>query len=222
MPVVNWNRDEIEAFIFDCDGTLVDSEPITVQVLVDHVSEFGLTLDYEQALGLFVGRDMAMIVEVLEKQMGKSLPSDFVEEYRRRQELELRKSVQLIPGAIELVSEIEKSGDFAYCVASNAPRRKISLNLEVTGLDKFFDDESVFSAYDVQKWKPDPALFLYAAEKIGVAPGRCVVIEDSVAGVEAGIAAGMKTIGYSSSQANQPTDQVPFVHHLADLISLFG
>ena len=221
MPDVNLNRDEIDAIIFDCDGTLVDSEPITVQVLVDHVGEFGLKLDYEEALGLFVGRDMSMIVEVLEKQMGKSLPDDFVEEYRRRQELELRKSVQLIPGAMELVNAIEKSGKLAYCVASNAPRRKISLNLEVTGLGKFFDEGLVFSAYDIQKWKPDPALFLHAADKIGVVPDRCVVIEDSIAGIEAGIGAGMKTIGYSSSQVNQPTDKVPFVHHLADLVLLF-
>ena len=67
------------AIIFDCDGTLVDSEPITVQVLVDHVSEFGLTLGYEEALGLFVGRDMAMIVVELEKRLGRSLPMDFDE-----------------------------------------------------------------------------------------------------------------------------------------------
>ena len=218
MPDVNLNRDEIDAIIFDCDGTLVDSEPITVQVLVDHVGEFGLKLDYEEALGLFVGRDMSMIVEVLEKQMGKSLPDDFVEEYRRRQELELRRSVQLIPGAMELVTEIENSGKLAYCVASNAPRRKISLNLEVTGLGKFFDEGLVFSAYDIQKWKPDPALFLYAAEKIGVAPNRCAVIEDSIAGIEAGIAAGMQTIGYSPDEDGRVTDRVSFVHSLAELI----
>ena len=74
MAHFNFKPDEIDAIIFDCDGTLVDSEPITVQVLVDHVSEFGLKLDYEEALALFVGRDMTMIVEVLEKQMKKSLP----------------------------------------------------------------------------------------------------------------------------------------------------
>ena len=221
MADINFKRSEIDAIIFDCDGTLVDSEPITVQVLVDHVGEFGLKLDYEEALGLFVGRDMTMIVEVLEKRIGKSLPDDFVEEYRRRQEIELRRSVQLIPGAIELVTEIEKSGSLAYCVASNAPRRKINLNLEVTGLNQFFKEPSIFSAYDIQKWKPDPALFLHAAERIDVTPGRCVVIEDSVAGIEAGIAARMKTIGYSPSPAKQPTDQVHFVHHLADLIPIF-
>ena len=220
MTNLNLSRADFDAIIFDCDGTLVDSEPITVQVLVDHVSEFGLKLDYDQAIGLFVGRDMQMIVEVLEKQMGSSLPDDFVEEYRRRQEIELRRSAQAIPGAIQLATAIEKSGELKYCVASNAPRRKIDLNLEVTGLDKFFGEPLVFSAYDIKKWKPDPALFLHAAEKIGVAPDRCVVIEDSVAGIEAGIAGGMHTVGYASSKKKQPTDQVPFVYHLADLIPL--
>ena len=79
-------------------------------------------------------------------------------------------------------------------------------------MDQYFTEGQVFSAYDIQKWKPDPAIFLDAAEKLGV------VIEDSVAGIEAGIAAGMKTVGYSSKPANQPTDRVGFVHQLEDLI----
>jgi len=220
MTNIDLSRADFDAIIFDCDGTLVDSEPITVQVLVDHVSEFGLALDYDEAIGLFVGRDMQMIVEVLEKQMETPFPDDFVEEYRRRQELELRRSAKAIPGAIELMTAIEKAGGLKYCVASNAPRRKIDLNLEVTGLNKFFPESLIFSAYDIKKWKPDPALFLHAAEQIGVAPDRCIVIEDSVAGIEAGIAGGMHTIGYASSLEKQPTDQVPFAHHLADLIPL--
>lgn len=85
-------------------------------------------------------------------------------------------------------------------------------------MDQYFTEGQVFSAYDIQKWKPDPAIFLDAAENLGVAPDRCVVIEDSVAGIEAGIAAGMKTVGYSSKPANQPTDRVGFVHQLEDLI----
>ena len=85
-------------------------------------------------------------------------------------------------------------------------------------MGKFFDEGLVFSAYDIQKWKPDPALFLYAAEKIGVAPNRCAVIEDSIAGIEAGIAAGMQTIGYSPDEDGRVTDRVSFVHSLAELI----
>jgi len=190
MPNLDLRTEDIDAVIFDCDGTLVDSEPITVKVLVDHVREFGLELEYE----------------------------DFVEEYRRRQELELRKSVELIPGAMELVAAVQKSTALKYCVASNAPRRKINLNLEVTGLDKFFAEPQIFSAYDIRIWKPDPALFLHAAERIEIAANRCLVLEDSLAGIQAGIAAGMQTIGYSVDQESQPTDQVSFVHDLAELI----
>ena len=97
MHSIDLRSDEIDAIIFDCDGTLVDSEPITVQVLVDYVAEFGLRLDYEDALGLFVGRDMTMIVEVLEKQIGNSLPADFVEEYRRRQNWSYGAQFSLFP-----------------------------------------------------------------------------------------------------------------------------
>ena len=217
MPQHDLQIEPFSAIIFDCDGTLVDSEPITVQVLVDHVSEFGLTLGYEEALGLFVGRDMAMIVVELEKRLGRSLPMDFDEEYRRRQAIELRRSVTTIPGANELLSALV-AGNIPFCVASNAPRAKIELNLEATGLDEFFATELIFSAYDVNKWKPDPTLFLHVAEKLNVPPKDCVVIEDSLAGVEAGLAAGMQTIGYAADVSLQPTNKVNFVDHLADLV----
>ena len=213
--------DPIGAIIFDCDGTLVDSEPITVKVLVDYVSEYGLTLEYDEALGLFVGRDMAMIMVELEKRTSRPLPEDFVEEYRRRQAVELQRSVTCIPGAVELLSVVSR-GKAPICVASNAPQPKIELNLQATGLEKFFQPNQIFSAYDVGKWKPDPTLFLHAAEQLNAAPKDCVVIEDSLAGIEAGIAAGMQTIGYAADQSQQPTDKVPFVHHLADLIPMLG
>ena len=213
--------EQIGAIIFDCDGTLVDSEPITVQVLVDQVGEFGLKLEYDEALGLFVGRDMAMILVELEKRTDRSLPEDFVDEFRRRQAIELQRSVTSIPGASELLSVVSV-GKSPICVASNAPRAKIELNLQATDLSQFFPPSHIFSAYDVNKWKPDPTLFLHVAQQLGVPPEDCVVIEDSLAGIEAGIAAGMQTIGYAASASQQPTDKVRFVHHLADLIPVLG
>jgi len=205
---------DFDAVIFDCDGTLVDSEPITVRTLVEFVKEFGLELDYDEALGLFLGRDMQLIVEVLEGRIGKKLPDDFTETYRRRQAAELRRSVECVPGAEKLLASMTKP----FCIASNAPVFKINLNLKVTGIAKFFEDDLVLSAYDIKKWKPDPALFFYAAEKLKVDPTRCVVIEDSLAGIEAGLAAGMQTVGYSPTAEAKPTDSVPFVHSLLDLI----
>ena len=104
-----------------------------------------------------------------------------------------------------------------FCVASNAPHEKIAINLTVTGLDQFFTADRTFSAYDINVWKPQPDLFLYAAKQLNVDPASCVVIEDSLAGIEAGLAAGMQVIGYSQTADLKPTDEVPFVHCLSEL-----
>lgn len=209
---------DFDLVIFDCDGTLVDSEPITVKVLVDYVAEFGLTIQYDEAISLFVGRDMPGIVKVLEGRIGKPLPSEFVEEFRNRQSAALRRDLQEIAGASELLNAMQKS----FCVASNAPQYKISINLNVTGLDKFFTPERTFSAYDINVWKPEPDLFLHAATKMKVAPDRCVVIEDSIMGIDAGLAAGMQVIGYAQDLNARPLSDVRFVDSLVDLIPVLA
>lgn len=207
-----------EAIIFDCDGTLVDSEPITVRVLVDFVGEFGLTLNYQQAMELFVGRDMPAIVVYLESQLGKPLPAEFGDVFRQRQATALRTELEIIPGAKQMLQAMTKP----YCLASNAPREKININLETSGLREFFSDELTFSAYDINVWKPQPDLFHYAANKMGFESTQCVVIEDSLAGIDAGIAAGSQVIGYSPSPSHAPTDKVPFVHSLMELVKMLA
>ena len=210
-------QNNFEAILFDCDGTLVDSEPITNNVLADYAGEFGVTMSGEEAFALFVGRDMNGIVSVLESRLGEKLPDHFCDEFRKRQATALREELQAIDGAHEMLKAMTKP----FCVASNAPREKIQINLTVTGLDAYFTPELTFSAYDIQAWKPKPDLFLHAAEKMKIAPVDCVVIEDSPAGIEAGLAAGMQVIGYSSHEdtsALSQTDGVPFVNKLIDLI----
>lgn len=202
-----------EAIIFDCDGTLVDSEPITVRVLIEYLREFGLELEFNEAHELFVGRDMQSIATWIKENHDTPLPDIFASEFRSRQAVALRESVLPISGAGELLAALTKP----FCVASNAPQEKIAINLSVTGLDQFFTAERTFSAYDINVWKPRPDLFLYAAEQLSVDPATCVVIEDSLAGIEAGLAAGMQVIGYSKSADVQPTDKVPFVHCLSEL-----
>lgn len=202
-----------EAVIFDCDGTLVDSEPITVGVLIEYVREFGLELDFEEAHNLFVGRDMQSIAQWLNTKTEKRLPDFFPEEFRKRQAVALKESVLPISGAHELLAAMTNP----YCVASNAPQAKIAINLTATGLDQFFTADRTFSAYDINVWKPQPDLFLYAAKQLNVNPENCVVIEDSLAGIEAGLAAGMQVIGYSQTAELKPTDEVPFVHCLSEL-----
>ena len=209
---------DFDAIIFDCDGTLVDSETITVRVLVDFVGEWGLDLDYDDALQLFVGRDMQMIVEVLESRLGSKLPNTFVEDYRERQSVALRRDLKVIPGADELLDAITKP----FCLASNAPRDKIAVNLESSGLNRHFENDRTFSAYDINVWKPQPDLFHFAAEKMGVATNRCVVIEDSVAGIEAGLASGAQVIGFAQRHHEIPSDKVPFVRDLHSLIEVLA
>ena len=207
-----------DAIIFDCDGTLVDSEPITVAVLVEYVREFGLKIDYQEALSLFIGRDMPGIVAFLEAKIGIELPETFIDEFRARQALALRNSLRPIDGAHDLLAAMTKP----YCVASNAPHDKIEINLSVTGLNQYFTADRTFSAYDINSWKPAPDLFLHVADKMKQHAASCVVIEDSAAGIEAGLAAGMQVIGYSPDPDQKASDDVPFVHSLIELISVLG
>lgn len=209
---------DFDAIIFDCDGTLVDSEHITVEVLVEFVNEFGLELTVEEALPLFIGRDMPTIVVELERRLGAQLPENFCSEYRSRQAIALQRDLQVISGAHELLEAINRQ----YCIASNAPQEKLRINLETTGLDRFFTTERTFSAYDINIWKPQPDLFVFAAKQMGVDASRCVVIEDSQAGIDAGLAAKMQVIGYSQCPAAAPTNEVPFVHSLVDLIDVLA
>ena len=209
---------DFQAVLFDCDGTLLDSEPITVQVLVNFVLELGLEIDHEEALTLFVGRDMPGITKVLESRMGRQLPDLFCEEFRRRQAVSLRRELKPIDGAHELLKAMTRP----FCLASNAPHDKIEINLTVTRLDRFFTKNRTFSAYDISAWKPQPDLFLHAAEKMQCQPSRCVVIEDSIAGVQAGLAAGMQVIGYSSDENRKVSTEVPMIHSLIDLIDVLA
>lgn len=209
---------DFDAIIFDCDGTLVDSEPISVGVLVDFVREFGLDLEIEEVLPLFVGRDMPGIVAVLESRIGSALPDEFCDDFRSRQAVALKRDLEVIAGAHELLDAMTRQ----YCIASNAPQDKIRINLTTTGLDKYFSPCRTFSAYDINAWKPDPDLFFFAAQKMEIEVSRCVVIEDSLAGIDAGLAADMQVIGYSPTPEEMPTDKVPFVHSLVELIDVLS
>lgn len=209
---------DFDLVIFDCDGTLVDSEPITVGVLVKFVAKYGLELEYKDALEMFVGRDMASIVKYLESQIGHELPEVFSAEFRERQATALRRDLVAIDGAHDLLASMKKP----FCLASNAPQEKIAISLAATRLDAFFTEERTFSAYDISVWKPQPDLFLHAAKEMNVDPERCVVIEDSIAGIDAGIAAGMQVIGYAASPDKQPTDAIPFVNRLTELIDILA
>lgn len=206
----------IEAVIFDCDGTLVDSERLANAALAECVAPFGLRMTAEQAMQAYVGGKMADCVADLECRLGQKLPDTFIPEVRRRTAEAFRMHLKPVEGALDVLQKLQ----LPFCVASSGPMEKIELSLALTGLARFFTGDRIFSAYDIGSWKPDPGLFLHAAKAMGVAPERCAVVEDSLRGVEAGTNAGMRTFWFQPQGPLPPS--VEALHRLADLPELLA
>jgi HAD superfamily hydrolase (TIGR01509 family) len=185
-----------ELIIFDCDGVLVDSEPIANRILTRMLNELGLPISYEDTLRSFVGRSMSSCVQIIERRLGRSVPADFVRTYNARSFAAFEEELQPIPGVAEVLQRIR----FPVCVASSASHEKMRATLGVTGLLPRFEGR-MFSATEVGRGKPDPALFLHAARQMSAAPRGCAVVEDTVVGVQAGLAAGMTVFGFARAEA---------------------
>jgi HAD superfamily hydrolase (TIGR01509 family) len=192
-------RERTELVIFDCDGVLVDSETLSNRVLVEFVAEFGLALELEEAISLFKGGKMADCVAVIEQRLGKKMPQDFVTRLRARTAEAFERELMPVDGIEAALDKI----NLPICVASSGPPEKIKLALRVTNLLPRFEGR-IFSSYEIGSWKPAPDLFLHAAKNMGVPSPFCAVVEDSILGVRAGVAAGMKVLGYTGqSEATQ-------------------
>jgi HAD superfamily hydrolase (TIGR01509 family) len=176
------------AIIFDCDGTLVDSEGVQAEVFSELLAGQGWTLGAADCLAAFRGRRLAACMAELETRFGK-LRHDFETAFRARAGELLMTQLREIEGATALLDALAHP----ICVASNAPRAKIEMCLAITGLGRFFG-ERIFSAYEVGAFKPDPGLFLHAAAAMRAEPARCLVVEDSEPGVVAALAAGMPVV----------------------------
>jgi HAD superfamily hydrolase (TIGR01509 family) len=188
--------------IFDCDGVLVDSEPISNEMLADALTAAGLPTTTDEATRAYKGRLLADIIERAERELGGPLPDDFAEQYETRRTLEFRRRLRAIDGAAETVESVRAAG-IEVCVASQGKLDKTELTLSLTGLRTLFSADAVFSAYSVPRGKPHPDLFLFAARAMGASPERCVVVEDTELGVSAAVAAGMRVFGYVAD-ADEP------------------
>ncbi|MHB0775201.1 HAD-IA family hydrolase [Halomonas sp. WWR20] len=179
--------------LFDCDGTLVDSEPLLAEVMTDTLTRVGLPFAPHIYMQEFRGIRFAQIVAELERRHGALDPMIRAEaEAQMRQAMQERMAVDLLP-IPGIHATLEALGQYPRCVASNGPEYKIQRALDTTGLRRYFEDR-LFSAYTVNSWKPEPGLFLHAAETMGYAPEQCVVIDDAAVGVAAGLAAGMRVV----------------------------
>jgi len=178
--------------IFDCDGVLVDSERITNLVFAEMLDEIGLHFSLDEMFDRFVGHSMATCLDIITVLRGSPPPRAFVEEYRDRTARALRD--QLV--AVEGIRETLEMLPIPYCVASSGDHDKMRMTLGITELLDLFEGR-LFSVTEVRRGKPFPDIYTYAAERNGVDPFRCAVVEDSPLGVKAGVAAGMTVFGYS-------------------------
>ncbi|MBZ6287955.1 HAD family hydrolase [Streptomyces olivaceus] len=182
--------------IFDNDGVLVDSEPISNRLLAGYLTELGHPTSYEDSLRDYMGAAMHRVHDLVLERTGRRLPGDFDDVFHGRVFAAFARELEPVPGAVGVLEKLAADG-VAYCVASSGSHERIRVGHRKTGLDRWFDDGRIFSSQDVGRGKPAPDLFLYAAERMGVAPARCVVVEDSPLGVQAAVAAGMDVYGFT-------------------------
>ncbi|MEU0200187.1 MULTISPECIES: HAD family hydrolase [unclassified Streptomyces] len=183
--------------IFDNDGVLVDSEPISNRLLAAYLTELGHPTSYEDSLRDYMGSAMHRIHDLVAERTGQRLPADFDDVFHARVFAAFERDLKAVPGVDEVLQKLA-ADSVPYCVASSGSHERIRMGHRTTGLDRWFDEGRIFSSEDVGRGKPAPDLFLYAAERMGVAPERCVVIEDSPLGVQAAVAAGMDVYGFTA------------------------
>ncbi|MEO1284374.1 MAG: HAD family phosphatase [Pseudomonadota bacterium] len=182
----------MDLVIFDCDGVLIDSEVIACAADAEALSTIGYPITIERVVERFAGVPADAMYETIEAEMGHALPADFKDQVDQRILDKYRTELTAIEGIKEVLSEIRVK----KCVASSSTPSKLALGLVETGV---FDlvYPHVFSTVLVERGKPHPDIFLYSARVMGVDVSKCVVVEDSVAGVTAAKAAGMRAIGFT-------------------------
>ena len=190
--------------IFDCDGVLVDSEPLSVRVLVAALRRRGVEMTEADAYRQFLGRSLSTMKQILDEEYGFHTGPDFLEETRLDLYDLFKTDLKPIPGIVEVLDGLRAMG-IPCCVASSSQPERIRLSLTLTGLiDRL--DPHLFSATMVKNGKPAPDLFLHAAEVMGVAPEDCIVIEDSPAGIEAARRAGMTVFAFTGGSHTDGPD----------------
>ncbi|MGB0798035.1 MAG: HAD family hydrolase [Planktomarina sp.] len=180
--------------IFDCDGVVVDSEHITNKVMRDDLAMRGLVLDLDQIMDLFVGGTIAGCA-IQAAKMGADIPDDWVPMMYDKFFKALAEQAELVPGILTVLDALDVAG-VPYAMGSNGPHKKMQITLGRTGIKDRFQGR-IYSREDVPNPKPAPDVYLHAARLAGVGPQDCVVVEDSVSGAKAGVAAGMRTLGFT-------------------------
>ena len=187
---------KFEAVLFDCDGVLVDSELITNGVLRDMLAEQGWAMSLQECMTVFVGKAVMDERARIEAETGKPLTPEWIADFRSRRNAALDARVQAITGAVQAVAAVHGTVQGRIACASGADRIKVEMQLRKVGLWPYFEGR-VFSGHEMPRSKPAPDVYLAAAAALGADPARCAVVEDTVTGVTAGVAAGATVFAYA-------------------------
>ena len=196
--------------IFDCDGVLIDSEVISARQLIEELKAYGVEMDMAFVSRHFLGRSYPVVLKEVRERWGVALPDRFEADYRARLLAAFERELQVMPGAAAAIRALRRP----YCLATSSSPERLRRSLEITGLADLFVGRT-FTASEVRRGKPAPDLFLHAAAAMGADPAACVVIEDSLNGVRAGLAAGMQVWRFTGGShlkgldLTAPDDAIP-------------
>ena len=209
-----------KCILFDCDGTLVDSENITNRVVANMAGELGISMTLREAQIKFGGKTLDAVIYGMKEMSGKDIPADWLPRLVKEVSKAYETDLQPMEGIKKLLDSI----DIPICVASNGEPRHVKGSLMLTGLKGYFN-ENVFTASEVNRPKPAPDLFLHAAQKMGFKPKDCVVIEDSIPGVTAAVNANIKVYGLvklCSAEELESAGAIPFktMNELSELLEI--
>jgi HAD superfamily hydrolase (TIGR01509 family) len=204
----------IKCIIFDCDGTLVDSEYLCNLGLEIKLREYGIDLSAHEIMEKYLGGKLATTLQAIESEHKIDLKDDFVPSYRALVSKLFKESLKPCEGVHKMLSEI----DLPKCVASNGPLEKMHLSLAISGLTDYFHGK-LFSAFDVGIWKPDPGIFLHVAKEMGFQPNECAVVEDSPVGILAAKSAGMFSVLYDPKDIHSAVKDTCKIRHMQELLS---
>ena len=208
--------------IFDCDGVLVDSEPVTIPLLAEEFARHGLRLTAAEIARDYTGRTIGTVAEMA-RAAGARLPPDWIDATYAELFDRLARGCPLIAGVPEVLDRLDAAG-IGYAVASNGPLAKMEITLGQHPEIYRRVDGRIYSAHSFAAGKPDPQMLLQAAEDAGVAPAACAVIDDSVSGCTAGIRGGMDTYGFAEQGdgAVLAATGATVFHRMAALPALLG
>ncbi|MGL5008398.1 MAG: HAD family hydrolase [Paracoccaceae bacterium] len=201
---------QFDLVIFDCDGVLIDSEVISARMLITALASYGISIDMAFVTRQFLGRSYPTVLREVRDIFGVSLPDRFEADYRARLLAAFRADLRVMPGVAAAIARLP----VPYCLATSSSPERLATSLGLVGLTDVFAGRA-FTASEVARGKPAPDLFLHAAARMGAQPARCLVIEDSLTGIRAGLAAGMAVWRFTGGSHMQgldlavPDDAIP-------------